>query len=212
MANPHLVADGGQHRGHRHGQERSHDPDQDRAGGQDAQDHGGVQGDGTLHDGGLEQVGLDLLDGQHDQGHDQCGLDALVREGDEDGEEPGHEGADHRHERPEEDQHGQWQHQRYVQDEQADTDADRVEQGHQRGPTDEPRQRDPAPLARCAQVVEVLRRGDASEPVDDLLPVLDEEEQQHQRQRHGGEPLGHGDGDRAQLGRDLAERARDGVE
>jgi hypothetical protein len=104
----------------------------------------------------------------------------------------GDERADDRDEPAEEHQHRERQHQRHPTIASPMPIPTASIRATARSPH-EARQRGPGAGAGGPDVVAVVRGGAGDEPVDDLLAVLDEEEQQHDRERQRGDALDDGD-------------------
>jgi hypothetical protein len=151
----------------------------------------------------LQHVPLELHDRDHDAQRDE-GLDGPDgHQSHQDRHRAGEERADDRDEGAEEHQRGQRDDQRYLEDRQADADADRVDECHGHGGADVGDQGAPRPAGRLVEVGPRVAGEQSDHPQPDGPAVLQEEEQREQRQDDPGEHLpdrgGGGDGPGGEL-------------
>ena len=198
------VLDDGVDRGReRHGDEGAGDPRHDDADA-DRDDHPErVQRDPAAHQERLEDVPLDLLDQDHPAEHEQGGDRPLVDQGDQDRDGPGHGGADHRHERAQEDQHADGEHERHPEDGRHQGDADGIDQRHDDGRTDELGQRDPGHPAGAVDAGPRRPGSQPDGPRPDPLAVGEEEVRREQHDEEAREDVGDRAAERRHLGEDL---------
>ena len=167
------------------------------------QDKHGVQRHRAALQHRLEHVALDLLHGHDDAEHDERRRRTLRHEGDEHRESTRDERAHDRDEATEEGDDTQGQGQGHVEDDETDSDEDRVDEGHDRLGADEARERVPRAGEDLGEVRAGALTRDQTHPRQESVTVLDEEEgqdeAQHERhedtadRRHAGEHSGRDD-------------------
>jgi len=169
-----------------------------------------MQPDRTAQQQRLQHVTLQLHHADHDAQHDQRRHETVCHQRDQHRDRAGDHRADDRDERGEEHQRRQRHCQRHPHDRDADPDADRVHHGHRRGRPDVADQRgEPAPAGHVDPVAHVGRH-DPDRERPDPVAVVQEEDQDEQRQQDRRQHLadGHRRGQRARGERALVRAQR----
>ena len=131
---------------------------------------------GCSHDEGLEHVPLDLLHQQHPTEHDESGDRTVVNEGDEHREDAREHSPNNRDERTEENGDRDGNDEGKPEKKGEETDADRIDRGHEDLHFDEGGQGHPSCSARAVDGLASLGREQLNNPEPDS-PAVDQHEQ-----------------------------------